>query len=158
MRDSWGIASTLSDLASLSCDQGNNAEARRLDAGLEAFFEQWPPRAVIALRRLMSVFLIATSQAQSDLSVFTGKFTLTHQILRGETLLRPGNYTIRIGSSRMPAFALIRDGQGRPVARFMSGIDAGRAGAGNALLLSEKGGQLRVHSLALGKPWKRVGL
>ena len=30
LRDGWGIASTLSDLAGLSCDQGNDAEARRL--------------------------------------------------------------------------------------------------------------------------------
>jgi hypothetical protein len=105
---------------------------------------------VLVAGLLMSVFLIAASQAQSDLSLFTGKFTLTHQILWGETVLRPGDYTISIESGQMPTFALIRDGQGRPVARFMSGIDAGRAGVGNALLLSEKGGQLRVYSLALG--------
>ena len=30
IRDSWGIASTLADLAGLSCDQGDDAEARRL--------------------------------------------------------------------------------------------------------------------------------
>ena len=30
LRDGWGIASALSDLAALSCDQGNDAEARRL--------------------------------------------------------------------------------------------------------------------------------
>ena len=30
LRDGWGIASALSDLAGLSCDQGNNDEARRL--------------------------------------------------------------------------------------------------------------------------------
>ena len=29
-RDGWGIASALSDLASLSWDQGDNVEARRL--------------------------------------------------------------------------------------------------------------------------------
>ena len=32
LRDGWGIASVLSDLASLSSDQGNHTEARRLYA------------------------------------------------------------------------------------------------------------------------------
>jgi hypothetical protein len=94
-------------------------------------------------------FISGMAQAQQDLSAFTGKFTLTNQVLWGDTLLQPGNYTLTIGSSRMPAFVLISDGKGRPVARFMSGIDGGRTRGGNALLISQKAGQLRVYSLAL---------
>jgi hypothetical protein len=103
----------------------------------------------LAAALLMSLFLIATSQAQTDLAVFTGKFTLGNHVLWGETLLQPGDYTLTIGSTSMPTFALVRDGKGRPVARFASRIDGGRTSAGNALLISEKDGQLRVYSLAL---------
>jgi hypothetical protein len=104
---------------------------------------------VLAAALLMSLFLIASSHAQTDLVVFAGKFTLTDQVLWGKTVLQPGDYTITIGSTSMPTFALVRDGKGRPVARFVSGIDGGRTSAGNALLIREKDGQLRVYSLAL---------
>jgi hypothetical protein len=49
----------------------------------------------------------------------------------------------------MPTFALVRDSKGRPVGRFVSGIDGRQTSAGNALLIREKDGQLRVYSLAL---------
>ena len=104
---------------------------------------------VLAAALLMSLFFIATSQAQTDLVVFAGKFTLTDQVLWGKTVLPSGDYTITIGSTSMPTFALVRDGKGRPVARFASRIDSGRTSAGNALLIREKDGQLRVYSLAL---------
>jgi hypothetical protein len=98
---------------------------------------------------LVISFIAGIAQAQSDLPAFTGKFTLTNQVLWGDIALQPGNYTITIGCSGMPTFALIRDSKGRPVVRFVSGIDGGRTRAGNALLISQKGGQLRVYSLAL---------
>lgn len=104
---------------------------------------------VLTAALLMSLFFIATSQAQTDLAVFTGKFTLGNQVLWGNTVLQPGDYTITIGSSSMPAFALVRDSKGRPVARFVSRIDGGPTSAGNALRIREKDGQLRVYSLAL---------
>jgi hypothetical protein len=103
----------------------------------------------LAAALLMSLFLIASSQAQTDLAVFAGKFTLGNQVLWGKTVLQPGDYTITIGSSSMPTFALVRDSKSRPVARFVSRIDGGRTSAGNALLIREKDGQLRVYSLAL---------
>jgi hypothetical protein len=98
---------------------------------------------------LMSLFLIAISQAQTDLAVFTGGFTLTNQVVWGKTILQPGDYTITIGSSSMPTLALVMDSKGRPVARFVSRFDSGQRSAGNALLIREKDGQLRVYSLAL---------
>ena len=73
----------------------------------------------------MSVFPVATSQAQTDMVVLTGKFTSGNQVLWSETVLRPGDYTITIGSTSMPTFALVRDSKGRHVARFVSGIDGG---------------------------------
>jgi hypothetical protein len=103
----------------------------------------------LAAALLLSLFLIATSQAQTDLAVFTGKFTLGNQVLWGKTVLQPGDYTITIGSGSMPTFALVLDSKGRPVARFVSQIDGGRTSTGNALLIREKDGQLRVYSLAL---------
>lgn len=97
----------------------------------------------------MSFILVGISQAQLDIPTFTGKFTFTTQVQWGKTILPPGDYTITIGSSSMPSFALVRDSKGRPVARFMSGIDDRKASAGNALLIREKNGQLRVYALAL---------
>ncbi|HLW88759.1 MAG TPA: hypothetical protein VKR57_09705 [Terriglobales bacterium] len=104
---------------------------------------------VLAAALLMSLFFIASSQAQTDLVVFAGKFTLTDQVLWGKTVLQPGDYTITVGFTSMPTFALVRDGKGRAVARFASRIDSGLTSAGNALLIREKDGQLRVYSLAL---------
>lgn len=107
------------------------------------------PGQALAAALLMSLFLIAASQAQTDLAVFTGKFTLGNQVQWGETVLQPGDYTITIESGSMPTFALVADGKGRPVARFVSAIDGGQTSGGNALFIREKDGQLRVYSLAL---------
>ena len=90
------------------------------------------------------------AQAQTDLPAFTGKFTLTTQVHWDKTILQPGDYTITLGSSSMPSFALVADSKGRPVARFVSRVDGGDARVHNALLIGEQNGQLRVYSLALG--------
>lgn len=101
----------------------------------------------------MSIFLIAPSQAQADLPVFKGDFTLANQVLWGNTVLQPGDYTITIGSSSMPARVSITDSTGRGVGSFVSFINEGRTkGAGNALLLRQKHGQLCVYSLVLDHP------
>jgi hypothetical protein len=92
--------------------------------------------------------VVGIAQAQLGIPTFTGKFTLTTQVLWGKTLLPRGSYTIAIESSTIPTIALIRDGSGRPVAHFMSGIKDGKISAKNALLIREKNGQLRVYALA----------
>ena len=97
----------------------------------------------------ISLIVAGIAQAQTDLPTFTGKFTLTTQVQWGKTVLQPGNYTIAIESKGAPTAALIRDGSGRPVARFVSGIDDGKTSARNALFIREKGGRLRVYSLEL---------
>jgi hypothetical protein len=96
----------------------------------------------------MSV-IVGIAQAQTDLPTFTGRFTLTSQVQWDGTVLQPGSYSVTIESISSPTAALIRDGSGRPVARFISGIDGGKTSAGNALLIREKHGQLRVYALAL---------
>ena len=98
----------------------------------------------------VSIGLFIVGMAQAQLSTFTGKFTLTTQVQWDKTVLQPGDYTVTIESISAPAAALIRDGSGRPVARFISAIDGGKTSARNELLIREKGGQLRVYSLALG--------
>lgn len=105
---------------------------------------------VLAAGLLISLVLIATSEAQTDLPAFTGTFTLATQVHWNNTALQPGEYTITIGSTSMPIFVLVRDSKGRPVARFMARIDGGRTSARNVLLLQGKSGQLGVYSLALG--------
>ena len=101
---------------------------------------------VLAAALLMSLFFIATSQAQ----IFAGKFKLTDQVQWGKTVLQPGEYTVIVGSvSSMPGLMLVSDSKGRTVARFMSGIDSGKTSARNALLIKEKGGHMHVYSLEL---------
>ena len=106
-------------------------------------------RQVLTTAVLMSLFFIGTTQAQTDVPIFTGKFTLTTQVQWDKKVLQPGDYTVTIGSIGAPTAALIRDAGGRHVARFMSGIDDENTKAGNALLIKGKGGRLCVYSLAL---------
>jgi hypothetical protein len=72
----------------------------------------------------MSVIVAGIAQAQTDLPTFTARFTLTSQVEWGKTVLQPGDYTITIESGSGSAFALVRDNNGRPIGRFMSGIDS----------------------------------
>ena len=97
----------------------------------------------------ISLIVGGIAQAQVDIPVFTGTFTLTDQVQWGKTVLQPGNYTITIGSDSVATLALVRDSKGQPVARLMSGIDDGKTSVRNALLIREKGGELRVYALEL---------
>ncbi len=97
----------------------------------------------------LSIGLIFAGIAQAQIPTFTGKFTLTTQVQWKRTVLQPGDYTVTVESMNAPVAALIRDSRGWPVARFVSGIDSGEASTVNALLIREKGGQLRVFALAL---------
>lgn len=103
-----------------------------------------------ALGVCLVVFVAGTTHASSDLPIFTGKFTLTNQVQWGQTILQPGNYTVIIKSHGSETFAFVRDNKGRAAGIFMSQIDDGKTPGGDTLLLREKGGQLRVYSLALG--------
>jgi hypothetical protein len=68
LRDSWGIASTLSDLASLSCDQGNNAEARRLYGESIKLFKELGYKRGIA-RALECLAVSASAQSNPEQSL-----------------------------------------------------------------------------------------
>ena len=104
---------------------------------------------LLATALLVSVVLIATSQAQADIPVFTGKFTLTNQVYWGSTVLQPGDYTVSIVSHVGSFLALVRDGKGRAVGIFANPIDSGKTTDRNALLIKEKGGQLHMYCLEL---------
>jgi len=97
----------------------------------------------------VSIGLMFVGIAQAQIPTFTGKFTLTTQVQWNRTVLQPGDYTVTIESINAPATVLIRDSSGRPIARFLSGIDSGKTSTGTALFIREKGGQLRVYALAL---------
>ena len=97
----------------------------------------------------ISLIIVGIAQAQMDFPVFTGKFMLTNPVQWGKAVLQPGNYTITIGSDSVATLALVRDSKGQPVARLMSGIDDGKTSVRNALLIREKGGELRVYALEL---------
>lgn len=100
----------------------------------------------------LGISLIATglAQAQSDLPSFTGKFTLTTQVRWNTIVLRPGDYTVILENNGRPAFAIVRDSEGRSVARFMCQILDGQTNVRNELFLRQKDGQFRVYALNLG--------
>lgn len=97
----------------------------------------------------MSLFFVGTADAQKDVSAYVGKFTLAYPVHWGKSVLQPGDYTITIGSTGTPILALIRNGEGAPVARVMSGSRSESTHGQNALLIKDKDGQPTVHSLAL---------
>jgi len=96
-----------------------------------------------------SLIVAGFAQAQVDMPVFTGKFTLTNQVQWGNTVLQPGNYTVSIGSHVGSTLALVRDGKGRAVGIFTNPIDSGKTTDRNALLIKTKDGQLHVYCLEL---------
>jgi tetratricopeptide (TPR) repeat protein len=68
LRDNWGIASALSDLASLSCDQGNNAEARRLyGESIKMFQELGYKRGIARALECLAVSAVAQSNPEQSL-------------------------------------------------------------------------------------------
>jgi hypothetical protein len=68
LRDRWGIASAFSDLASLSCDQGNNTEARRLyGESIKIFQELGHKRGIARALESLAVAAAAQSNAQQSL-------------------------------------------------------------------------------------------
>jgi hypothetical protein len=107
-------------------------------------------RTIVLLAVLSISFLFAgAAQAQGQSPAFEGRFTLTSRIHWGTTILQPGTYTITIKSVGEPIIASIRNAHGDAVTRVMSGARSGNTKGVNALLIKEKDGQLRVHSLAL---------
>jgi hypothetical protein len=106
-----------------------------------------PALLVAALITCLLFAGIARAQAQSP--VYAGKFTLSYEVVWGKSVLRPGNYTITIKSTGTPIIALLRNENGDAVTYVMSGAESDHTAGANALLIKEKQGQFRVHSLAL---------
>jgi hypothetical protein len=96
---------------------------------------------------VMSLLHVGTVHAQ--LPVYRGQFTLPYQVLWGESVLKPGDYTITIQSIGIPAIALIRKADGHGGTLVVSRIHGQPTTGVNALLVKDKDGQLTVHSLSL---------
>jgi hypothetical protein len=105
--------------------------------------------ALLVAALLTSLFFAGTARAQGQSPAFVGKFTLPYQVHWGKSVLQPGDYTITIVSAAAPTIASIRNAEGDSVTYVMSGTRSGNINGVNALLIKEKDGQLRVHSLAL---------
>jgi hypothetical protein len=68
LRDGWGVASALSDLASLCGDQGNNAEARRLyGESIKMFQELGHKRGIARVLECLAASAAAQSNAEQSL-------------------------------------------------------------------------------------------
>jgi len=104
--------------------------------------------ALLVAALLTSLCFVGNARAQGP-PAYVGTFTLTNQIHWGKGVLQPGNYTIIIKSIVEPTIAVIRNADGDAVTFVMSGARSGNTNGVNALLIKEKDGQLRVHSLAL---------
>jgi hypothetical protein len=105
--------------------------------------------AILAVALFTSFFFAGGAQAQALTPAYKGEFTLTHQTHWGNSVLKPGTYTITIKSVGQPVIALIRNSQGDAVTYVVSGANGGNAIGVNALLIKQKDGELFVHSLAL---------
>lgn len=95
-------------------------------------------------RILLAVCIIVIAsgiaQAQSDLPVFTGKFTLSTQVRWNTAVLQPGDYSVIVENFGRPAYAIVRNSEGRSVARVMCQILDGKASARNELYIRERDG------------------
>ena len=108
-----------------------------------------PGSKVLVTALFVSLLLIVTSHAQTDLPAYTGRFTLAQAIQWNTTVLQPGDYTITIGSTGTPIMALISTISGRPIARVRNWSRSESTNRQNTLLLKERNGRLQVYSLAL---------
>ena len=105
--------------------------------------------ALVVAALLTSLSLVGTARAQAQSPAYVGKFTTTSQLHWGKAVLQPGTYTIIIKSTGEPVIASIRNAEGDAVCLVMSRARSEKTNSVNALLIKEKEGQLKVHSLAL---------
>jgi hypothetical protein len=105
--------------------------------------------AVLVAALITTLLFVGIARAQAQSPVYVGKFTLSYQVVWGKSVLRPGNYTIIIKSTRNPIIALLRNENGDAVTYVMSGAESAHPAGANSLLIKEKQGQFRVHSLTL---------
>jgi hypothetical protein len=105
--------------------------------------------AFAVLGLLAALSMPTTASAQVGSPSYVGRFTLQSSVQWANSKLQPGTYTVTIRSIGEPVIALIRDSEGRAVTHVMSGARSARTDGLNALLITEKDGQLRVYTLAL---------
>jgi hypothetical protein len=98
---------------------------------------------------VMSLLCVGTIQAQTDLPVCRGEFTLSYQVHWGKSVLQPGDYTITIQSFGTPNIAKISKSDGSGGIMVVARVHGEPRRGVNALLVKDKDGQLTVHSLSL---------
>lgn len=104
----------------------------------------------ILLAALFVSLLVAGSvRAQGGLPAYHGKFSLPFQVHWGKSVLQPGDYTITIQSTGIPAIAFISKADGNGGTRVVTAVHSEQTNGVNALLLRDKDGHLTVHSLSL---------
>jgi len=90
----------------------------------------------------------ARAQGTAD-SAYLGKFTLTHQICWGRSLLRPGHYTLTITSSSSPVIVKVQNEDTGESFRVITSVHEEKTSGINGLFLRTKNGQRTVHSLSV---------
>lgn len=98
---------------------------------------------------VMSLLCVGTIQAQTDLPVCRGEFTLPYQVHWGKSVLQPGDYTITIQSFGIPNIAKISKSDGSGGILVVARVHGEPRRGVNALLVKDKDGELTVHSLSL---------
>jgi hypothetical protein len=98
---------------------------------------------------VMSLLCVGTIQAQTDLPVCRGEFTLPYQVHWGKSLLQPGDYIITVKSTGTPNIALISKSDGSGGIMVVARVHGEPRSGVNALLVKDKDGELTVHSLSL---------
>jgi hypothetical protein len=98
---------------------------------------------------VMSLLCVGTVQAQADLPVCRGKFNLPYEVHWGKSVLQPGAYTLTIQSLGIPNIASISKADGSGGILVVARVHGDPKRGVNALLVSDKDGQLTVHSLSL---------
>jgi hypothetical protein len=98
---------------------------------------------------VMSLLCVGTIQAQTDLPVCRGEFTLRYQLHWGKSVLQPGDYIITVRSTGTPNIAFISKSEGSGGIMVVARVHGEPRSGVNALLVKDKDGELTVHSLSL---------
>jgi len=105
---------------------------------------RYSAKVSVFLGLVVAACLVAAA-AHAD-SLFRGKFQLTNQVRWGETVLPPGEYSLRMDS--VTHSIIVSDASdGKLVARVAARIDSQRDSGASELLIAVRGGQRAVSAL-----------
>jgi hypothetical protein len=98
---------------------------------------------------VMTLLLVGRAQAQGVDTVYRGTFTLTQPIHWGESVLRPGQYTMTIASIGNPAIVKVQNEDSGEAFLVVTTVREETTAGTSALFLQVKDGRVAVHSLSL---------